>query len=83
VKSKKGEIKMTGNEAVNSNQGTANAAGPYTIYSAGGLFTQDELATNIMIKEAVWRLSNGKFQLFLPQSRESAPVQRITGIGSA
>ena len=61
---------MTGNESVNLNQETANATGPYTIYSAGGLFTQDELATNIMIKEAVWRLSNGKFQLFLPQSRE-------------
>ena len=61
---------MTGNESVNSNQGIANAASPYTIYSAGGLFTQDELAANVMIKEAVWRLSNGKFQLFLPQSRE-------------
>jgi nucleoside 2-deoxyribosyltransferase len=61
---------MTGNESVNSKQGTENAAGPYTIYSAGGLFTQDELATNVMIKEAVWRLSNGKFQIFLPQSRE-------------
>jgi nucleoside 2-deoxyribosyltransferase len=61
---------MTGNESGNSNQGTANATSSYTIYSAGGLFTQDELATNVMIKEAVWRLSNGKFQLFLPQSRE-------------
>jgi nucleoside 2-deoxyribosyltransferase len=61
---------MTKNESVNSNQETENAAGPYTIYSAGGLFTQDELATNVMIKEAVWRLSNGKFQIFLPQSRE-------------
>jgi len=49
---------------------TENAAGPYTIYSAGGLFTQDELATNVMIKEAVGRLSHGKFQIFLPQSRE-------------
>jgi len=61
---------MTRNETVNSNLETTNAAGPYTIYSAGGLFTQDELATNFMIKEAVWRLSNGKFQIFLPQSRE-------------
>jgi nucleoside 2-deoxyribosyltransferase len=61
---------MTGDESVHSNQGTENAAGPYTIYSAGGLFTQDELATNVMLKEAVWRLSNGKFQIFLPQSRE-------------
>ncbi len=61
---------MTGNEAVNTNLGATNAAGPYMIYSAGGLFTQDELATNVLIKEAVWRLSNGQFQLFLPQSRE-------------
>jgi len=49
---------------------TENTAGLYTIYSAGGLFTQDELATNVMIKEAVGRLSLGKFQIFLPQSRE-------------
>ena len=55
---------------VDTTPGVANSVGPYTVYSAGGLFTQDELATNIMIKEAVWRLSNGKFQLFLPQSRE-------------
>jgi nucleoside 2-deoxyribosyltransferase len=61
---------MIGKESVKSNSVTANKTGPYTIYSAGGLFTQDELATNVMIKEAVWRLSNGKFQLFLPQSRE-------------
>jgi nucleoside 2-deoxyribosyltransferase len=61
---------MAGNESDLSNQEKAKAGGPYTIYSAGGLFTQDELATNVMIKEAVWRLSDGKFQLFLPQSRE-------------
>ena len=61
---------MNENKSVNSNQGTESAAGPYTIYSAGGLFTQDELGTNVMIKEAVWRLSSGKFQIFLPQSRE-------------
>jgi nucleoside 2-deoxyribosyltransferase len=61
---------MTENASVHSNQGTEKAADPYTIYSAGGLFTQDELATNVMLKEAVWRLSHGKFQIFLPQSRE-------------
>ena len=60
---------MTKSESAHSNQRIASNDGPYTIYSAGGLFTQDELATNIMIKEAVWRLSDGKFQLFLPQSR--------------
>jgi nucleoside 2-deoxyribosyltransferase len=61
---------MTENESGSSNLATAEAAGPFTIYSAGGLFTQDELATNVLIKEAVWRLSSGKFQVFLPQSRE-------------
>jgi len=55
---------------VHSNRGTENAAGAYTIYSASGLFTQDELGTNVLLKEAVWRLSNGKYQIFLPQSRE-------------
>ena len=58
------------NQANRTNSDENNAPGPYTIYSAGGLFTQDELSTNILFKEAIWRLSNGKFQLFLPQSRE-------------
>ena len=56
--------------------GSAAAFGPYMVYAAGGLFTQDELATNILIKEAVWRLSNGKFQLILPQSRELQELDR-------
>jgi len=67
---------MTETGKVNPNLETTIAAGPYTIYSAGGLFTQDELATNIMIKEAIWRLSNGNFQLFLPQSREMQSLDR-------
>ncbi|HKJ27409.1 MAG TPA: nucleoside 2-deoxyribosyltransferase, partial [Anaerolineales bacterium] len=59
------EIKVSGKTS------TADLApGPFTAYSAGGLFTQDELTTNVLIKEAVWRLSNGKFHLVLPQSRE-------------
>jgi len=58
------------------NPAAKNAAGPYRIYSAGGLFIQDELATNVMLKEAVWRLSNGKFQVFLPQSREVQELDR-------
>lgn len=49
---------------------TGKNGSQYTIYSAGGLFTQDELAMNVLLKEAVGRLSQGKFQLFLPQSRE-------------
>lgn len=67
---------MDESRTVHTNPGAANGAGPYTIYSAGGLFTQDELAANVMIKEAVWRLSNGKFQLFLPQSREVRELDR-------
>ncbi|MBI9045176.1 MAG: nucleoside 2-deoxyribosyltransferase [Anaerolineaceae bacterium] len=61
---------MNANKAVDSNPEAANTVGPFTVYAAGGLFTQDELTTNVLIKEAVWRLSNGKFQLFLPQSME-------------
>jgi len=76
IKQQQGENKMTQTKAAHTNQGAANAAGPYTIYSAGGLFTQDELAANILIKEAVWRLSNGKFQIFLPQSRELQELDR-------
>ncbi len=56
--------------------GATNPRGPYIVYCAGGLFTQDELATNILIKEAVWQLSNGKYQLFLPQSRELQELDR-------
>ncbi len=59
-----------------SNPAQKSTTGPFTIYSAGGLFTQDELATNVLLKEAVWRLSNGKFQLFLPQSREVQELNR-------
>ena len=58
-------------------QGVNKSVGPYTVYSAGGLFTQDELATNVLIKDAVWRLSNGKFQLVLPQSRELRELDRL------
>jgi len=61
---------MNEKKAVDSVSGAGNSVGPYTIYCAGGLFTQDELAANVMLKEAVWRLSQGRFQLFLPQSRE-------------
>ena len=67
---------MTGNPKENANHGVRNTAGPYTVYCAGGLFTQDELATNIYFKEAVWRNSKGKFQLFLPQSRELQELDR-------
>ena len=49
---------------------------PYTVYAAGGLFTQHELTTNIHLKKAVWRLSKGKFALVLPQSKELRDLNR-------
>jgi nucleoside 2-deoxyribosyltransferase len=55
---------------------TTNAVGPYTVYAAGGLFTLHELATNVWIKEAVWRLSCGRFRLVLPQSKELRELDR-------
>jgi nucleoside 2-deoxyribosyltransferase len=68
--------KVSKNKAVDPTQGATNSVGPYTVYAAGGLFTQHELATNVLIKEAVWRLSNGQFQLVLPQSREMRELNR-------
>jgi len=67
---------MNKSKAVDSTQGVINSVGPYTVYAAGGLFTQDELTMNVLIKEAVWRLSNGQFQLVLPQSREMRELNR-------
>ena len=61
---------MNERKVINTISESTNSGGRFTIYSAGGLFTQDELSTNVLIKEAVWRLSSGKFQIFLPQSRE-------------
>ncbi len=49
--------------------------GPFEVYAAGGMFNQHELASNVLIKEAIWRLSKGKFRLILPQSIE---VKKIT-----
>jgi nucleoside 2-deoxyribosyltransferase len=40
------------------------------------LFNQYELAMNVSIKEAIWRLSGRRFQLFLPQSRELRELDR-------
>jgi nucleoside 2-deoxyribosyltransferase len=67
---------MNVGKAVDSTQGAIHPVGPYTVYAAGGLFTQHELAMNVLIKEAVWRLSDGRFQLFLPQSRELRELDR-------
>lgn len=49
---------------------------PYRVYSAGGLFTQHELTTNVLIKQAVWEGSKGKFELVLPQSKELRDSER-------
>jgi len=48
----------------------------YRVYLAGGLFTQHDLATNVSMKEAVWGLSNGRFELVLPQSKELRQLDR-------
>lgn len=48
----------------------------YLAYLAGGLFTQHDLATNVSMKEAVWRLSSGRFELVLPQSKELRHLDR-------
>jgi nucleoside 2-deoxyribosyltransferase len=76
VGSEKGENKMSRSKAVDATPGASNTVGPYLVYSAGGLFTQHELATNVLIKEAVWRLSGGRFRLLLPQSRELQVLDR-------
>jgi nucleoside 2-deoxyribosyltransferase len=67
---------MSRRKVVDTTPEDNTSVGPFTVYSAGGLFTQDELATNILIKEAVWRNSNGKFHLDLPQSREMKELDR-------
>jgi len=64
---------MSSQEAVlisDTSQEASTTHAPLIIYAAGGMFTQHELATNVFIKEAVWRLSKGRFELLLPQSKE-------------
>ena len=67
---------MNESKAVDTTHEVTDSVDPYTVYSAGGLFTQHELAMNVLMKEAVWRLSDGKFQLCLPQSRELRELDR-------
>lgn len=52
------------------------SAESYTVYAAGGIFTQHDLATNVFMKDSVWRQSNGKFELVLPQSKELRELDR-------
>jgi len=56
--------------------GEGTSAKSYTVYAAGGLFTQHDLATNVFIKDSVWRQSNGRFELVLPQSKELRDIDR-------
>ena len=49
----------------------------YVAYLAGGLFTQYDLAANVRLKISVWRLSSGKFELDLPQSKELLDTLRL------
>ena len=64
-------------KAIEKNFARDEAAGnKYTVYAAGGIFTQYDLATNVFIKDSVWRQSNGKFELVLPQSKELRELDR-------
>jgi nucleoside 2-deoxyribosyltransferase len=69
--------------AVDSTQRVTDSLGPYTVYAAGGLFSQHELATNVLIKEAIGRLSNEKFQLVLPQSNELKELDAVGELDAA
>mgnify|MGYP001820578477 CR=1 FL=1 len=60
------ENEMNEIKAVDATFEVTHAVGPNTVYSAGGLFTQDEMVANISIKEAVWRLSKGDFRSSCP-----------------
>jgi len=69
--------------AADASQRGPDSPGPYTVYAAGGLFNQHELATNVWIKEAVARLSNGKFQLVLPQSKDLKELDALEELDAA
>jgi hypothetical protein len=59
---------MNKGKAVDSTQGVTSPVGPYTVYAAGGLFTQHELAMNVLIKEAVLKMESP----YPPEHQESA-----------
>jgi nucleoside 2-deoxyribosyltransferase len=48
----------------------------YTVYTAGSLFTQHDLSTNVYLKKAVWERSDGLFELVLPQTKELRNLQK-------
>lgn len=55
---------------------SSTSAKSYTVYAAGNIFTQHDLAANVFFKDAVWRQSSGKFALILPQSKELRELER-------
>ena len=53
-----------------------NSEQTYKVYTAGRMFGHHELAFNAFLKEAVWRLSNKKFELVLPQSNQPPDLDK-------
>lgn len=66
---------MANEERSGPQAGSMKPAGAYRVYAAGGLFTQDELAMNVALKEAIWRQSGGRYVLVLPQSKEPEEME--------
>lgn len=56
---------------------------PITIYWAGGLFNFKELTANVEIAHAVETLSNGRYQVRLPQLTESNSNRSVFAIRDA
>ena len=64
-------------ETVESRRGqTGPGANSFKVYTAGSIFTQHDLLANVHIKKSVWRQSNGRFELVLPQSKELRDLDR-------
>jgi nucleoside 2-deoxyribosyltransferase len=53
-----------------------NPEAPYSVYTAGEMFDQHDLATNVHLKETVWQQSGGRYALVLPQSKEPRDIDR-------
>jgi nucleoside 2-deoxyribosyltransferase len=69
--------------AVDPAQAVSDSRGSFTIYAAGGMFNQHELAANVLIKEAVGRLSDGRFLLNLPQSKDLKELDAMEELDAA
>ena len=53
-----------------------NSEQTYKVYTAGRMFAHHDLAFNAFLKEAVWRFSNKKFELVLPQSNQPPDLDK-------